>query len=377
MISERAESLGRNRPTGGRSASLTLRRVVVLVSALALTGCEASDDRLLVATSWPRVERERAARQFREHWKAQGRVPAQPPAIEWLVLDPDADPKRLLDRDRPPDVVLGLDEAELARLAGMGALDGPQDRPIRASRPILRGHVDPREVAGSMARLGDNRPLYVELIRLAAGLDPIPTSTGGRHLEPVVVLASTRKLEPARDFVKSITDYMNTIGRDRYEESLALAASFLAIMLESIVIDARDELTLAGRALERSGRPAGALAWLVEPPPWPPASVAKLLARPDQSGDELVLRLAESIVPDPSRRDALVRSWLEPPRPIDGALAIKLAALSEGSLLQEPRLRDWLRAEWTAWARQRFRRVARLAAGWTAKTPDPGGAKSP
>lgn len=365
-----------NSPRSPRTLAL-VKSTLVVAPWLALLGCGDRGERLLVATSWPRAERARAARQFRDHWKSHAPAQADPPAIDWLVLGPDSDPARLLDRSHPPDVVLGPSEADMGRLADVGRMDGPTEMPIRAGRPILGGQVDPKESAGLMARVADSHPLYANLIRRAAGLEPIPAHPGGRHLEPVVVIAGSRNLKNARAFATALADPMNSIGRDRATESTAPAASFLAIMLESILLDAHDELALAGQALERASRPPGATAWLVEPPPWPPASVSKLLERPDQSGDALVLRLAESIVPDPTRRAALVRSWLEPRRPIDGALARNLAALADGSLLSEPRLRDWLRAEWTAWARQRFRRVARLAAGWTSTTPDKEGGKRP
>jgi hypothetical protein len=44
-------------------------------------------------------------------------------------------------------------------------------------------------------------------------------------------------------------------------------------------------------------------------------------------------------------------------------LLAEIARACDGRIADEPRLRAWLRAEWTAWARQRYRRVARLAAG--------------
>jgi hypothetical protein len=37
----------------------------------------------------------------------------------------------------------------------------------------------------------------------------------------------------------------------------------------------------------------------------------------------------------------------------------ELATAASGKLTSEPRFREWLRAEWTAWARQRYRRVVR------------------
>ncbi len=144
------------------------------------------------------------------------------------------------------------------------------------------------------------------------------------------------------------------------DDPRALAVS--AILIESVLLDAREELVAAGRALREDGTPATALAWLTEPPPWPPASVQKLLDREDRSGDVLVSRLAQALAPDPAARDELLRSWLEPRRTVDAAFLHALAHMAGGKLAAEPRLRDWLRAEWTAWARQRYRRVARKLA---------------
>ena len=63
-------------------------------------------------------------------------------------------------------------------------------------------------------------------------------------------------------------------------------------------------------------------------------------------------------------RSWLLESWEQPSRPIDGALLGELAHAVGGRLAREPRFRAWLQAEWTAWARQRYRRVARVAGGW-------------
>ena len=75
----------------------------------------------------------------------------------------------------------------------------------------------------------------------------------------------------------------------------------------------------------------------------------------------LTQTLAREIAPEPAVRAWLVRSWLAPSRLTDDTLLIELAGASDGRLCREPRFRDWLRAEWTAWARQRYRRVLRTA----------------
>jgi hypothetical protein len=99
---------------------------------------------------------------------------------------------------------------------------------------------------------------------------------------------------------------------------------------------------------------------MTEPPPWPPASVQKMLQREDE-GAALLETLSREVAPAADLRAWLVRSWLAPPRQVDGRLLLELARAEEGRLAREPRFRAWLRAEWTAWARQRYRRVARLA----------------
>jgi hypothetical protein len=71
--------------------------------------------------------------------------------------------------------------------------------------------------------------------------------------------------------------------------------------------------------------------------------------------------LASEIAPDATVRVELVKSWLAPPLTIDRRVLAELAGLADGRLLSEPRFRAWLKAEWTVWARQRYRRVSRLA----------------
>jgi hypothetical protein len=101
---------------------------------------------------------------------------------------------------------------------------------------------------------------------------------------------------------------------------------------------------------------------MTEPPPWPPVSVAELLKRGDQGG-AMLEELTALLTPEADLRNWLLRSWLAPPRPVDGRLLAELAGALGGRLAREGRFRAWLRGEWTAEARQRYRRVARLAEG--------------
>ena len=56
-------------------------------------------------------------------------------------------------------------------------------------------------------------------------------------------------------------------------------SSLVADLVGATLVDAQDELWTAWRALEGLSDRERALAWLLEPPPWPPASVSKYLGR--------------------------------------------------------------------------------------------------
>ena len=50
------------------------------------------------------------------------------------------------------------------------------------------------------------------------------------------------------------------------------------------LVDAQDELWAAWGRLEAAGRPERAERWMTEPPPWPPASIARMLQRGEEGG---------------------------------------------------------------------------------------------
>jgi hypothetical protein len=79
------------------------------------------------------------------------------------------------------------------------------------------------------------------------------------------------------------------------------------------------------------------------------------------SSPELVDDLAVQVAPDQEARTWLLQSWEQPAQPLDGSRIAALETAADGTLAAEPHFRAWLRAEWTAWARQRYRRVAREA----------------
>lgn len=145
------------------------------------------------------------------------------------------------------------------------------------------------------------------------------------------------------------------------EESVA--DEILADLLGATLVDAQDELWEAWATLGRTGHPPDAERWMTQPPPWPPASITRLVDE-DPSG-ALLQTLADELAPGVDVRAWLLRSWLAPTRPVDGGLLEELSKAVDGRVAREPRFRAWLRAEWTAWARQRYRRVARKAEGWT------------
>jgi hypothetical protein len=90
--------------------------------------------------------------------------------------------------------------------------------------------------------------------------------------------------------------------------------------------------------------------------------VEKLRERPN--GEALVETLLEQVAPDPIARDWLRESWSRPKRSIDGEWLREIVEAADGRLVNDPRFRAWLRGEWTAWNRQLYRRVARLARGY-------------
>ena len=135
----------------------------------------------------------------------------------------------------------------------------------------------------------------------------------------------------------------------------------LGDLLRATLADSAEELTSAWRALAELSDPSQARRWMCEPPPWPPASVAKLQTRNGDQAMTMIETLASQVAPEPRLTSWLLRSWLTPARVVDGDMIAQLARAEGGLLAREPRFRAWLRAEWTAWARQRYRRVARQA----------------
>jgi hypothetical protein len=222
-----------------------------------------------------------------------------------------------------------------------------------APAAVPRGEVERAPVL-SPAAIGDND---------SSALDPKFGDPPSPWVEGVAIPRTDRDPDLARAFL----EFLAATGQTRRVPVRLPTSSdsdvLLADLLGATLVDAQDELWVAWSALEKAGISETALRWMTEPPPWPPASVSKMLNRQGERAMSLLESLVGQLATDPTVRAWLLRSWLSPPRLIDGALFNELVLAVDGRLCREPRFRDWLRAEWTAWARQRYRRVARLAGG--------------
>ncbi len=268
--------------------------------------------------------------------------------------------------------------------AGRVAFDDPRRDPISlgwAKGLVHDGHFRDGysrlvRLAGSPRRIGSQAgSARAAVDRGDAELAPMvveatPTdggSPGEPWIEGVGLLARAPHADRARSFLQFLRETHQTESDRLVPENPVVSSDLLAELLGATLVDAQDELWAAWVALEREGYPVPALRWLTEAPPWPPASVARLMTGADERGMSMVETLAGQLATETTSRAWLVRSWLSPPRQIDEKMIDELAQAAGGRLLEEPRFRDWLREEWTAWARQRYRRVARLASSPTGR----------
>jgi hypothetical protein len=424
------------------------RRVLAVMVALAgvlsgSAGCEPSgsnSDRLVVATSWPPVDRLRLESEF-PIWSGTSRFDRGhgPVRIEWLILDPGEDLVRVVQRRSPPDVLLGGPASSFVRLARRNRLsplplkdsplwsiarqatiglmdarshsthtdqprgdrtsadpaaatpnhiaarditfDDPRSDPISLAwassqledGPFHHGYSRLVHAAAHPRRIGHNTGAALAAVqRGEAGRAPIVTPDApsrpiasapqsSRWIEGVAIPLGARQPELAKSFVQFLTESQGVKSVPGGPEIDPDTDALLADLLGATLVDAQDELWAAWAVLDRVGYPEMPLRWMTEPPPWPPASVARILRRGGESGMPLIETLARELSSDPAVRAWLVRSWLSPPRIADKSLLADLVHAVEGRLCSEPRFRAWLRAEWTAWARQRYRRAARVA----------------
>lgn len=140
------------------------------------------------------------------------------------------------------------------------------------------------------------------------------------------------------------------------------ALGLIADLLGATLIDALPELASASRTLAGQAKSERLERLLTDPPAWPPASAEILMKSGDgPGGASLYQTLLAQLAPTSNARDWLRESWSSPPRTLAGELLGEIASAADGELARSPRFRSWLVAEWRAWARQRYRRVERLA----------------
>jgi hypothetical protein len=380
-------------------------RVMALLGAIALSSCAGADEeRLIVATNLSESETDRIEAAL-DH-----------PSIRlvWLRVHELGDPATLLDRRLGIDVVLGApieSYQRLQRLGGLETLRGTATTLVyrRAEVGWVVKHGTTRKPVFADVALDDPRHSTVALAALRARLDQdgwgasyrvvlsiaaqhpmiganpgeglarlergeVPTALTpsdrvpeGCEFTPMVpsvllehgigIVRGTPHLEAAREFVASLmrqTDTATTTRRDPLPPPQVL----LPELLGAVLVDTQPELIEAMAAVKAAGLEKQAERWFV-PPPWPPASIAKL-KRSDPTG-ALAESLAEQVVPDLKARVWLLESWNRTSRPIDGDLLRELTSAADGRLIAEPRFRAWLAVEWRSWARQCYRRIAREA----------------
>lgn len=396
----------------------------LLMTAL-VAGCIPAGDGPVVVTNFSAADRSA----IEADWRAAGGTGT----IRWVVASAGTDPTRFAGRREGIDAVLGGPPGSHERLAGLAATVAIEpDRPPhwRVARrggltwrdPRVEGEPrlpaqsrsedrlaldDPRHDPGTFRWMADQLEPerwaegYAGLIRLAGGLSEVGRSRGAAlaalergaadlaliddpdarpvWAEGVTVLASGGHTEEALALARFLADRLPDSRPDRAGVGNHAAEELLADLLGATLVDALPELRAAWQTLAQTGYPERASRWMTQPPPWPPASIERL--RSEGKPPALRTTLAEQIAPDPDARAWLLASWSGPSRPIDGELLTDLGSAADGRLVAEPRFRAWLRGEWTAWARQRFRRVAVNARGAVAAEvetdPDPVSGASP
>jgi hypothetical protein len=201
----------------------------------------------------------------------------------------------------------------------------------------------------------------------------VPSGEAGTWLQGVAIAPGARdpgKLQAALSAIAASTRPERAVERTgasttRVAES-AWGMSLLADLLDATLVVAKPELRTAWTALRQT--PAAdkpvfdrARQWVLQPPPWPPASVELLKTRPRAAA--LLNELTAQLTSTPASREGLRALFERAPGLLDGTILGTLAACDGGRLVRESRFRTWLRAEWAAWACQRYRRAVRLIEG--------------
>ncbi|MEW4569768.1 hypothetical protein AB1L88_18040 [Tautonia sp. JC769] len=354
---------------------------VLSVAVLVVSGCSdgPSTSTVVIATPWDRETCRQCSGRLAE---APG---DPPPSLRWIRLDPWDDPAHLLDAGVSVDLLVGWPAATLDDLGRRGFLDPSEgslfflDRPqspgsavdAAAGLPIGQQTPDAGLVQGDPRINPALRDQVASLLRregvggVYAGLvatDPSPLDRPGESEAGRVGVAAVAG-PSSRPEVRSLLDRLRRRsiaeprdpGRDAppAPEVRVLAAELIGATLRDAGPERREALAILARSADAG--PGRAL--LAEPPPWPPDSIRRLGEDPDRR--PMLDTLAAALVDDPGSRDWLLESWQGPPRPVDQALLEALATAGDGRLIRSSRVLPWLRAEWTAWARQRFTQIAR------------------
>lgn len=272
-----------------------------------------------------------------------------PLRVRWLRVPPGDDPTHAATRPSNVDVILGGPVESYARLAVRDRLTPFLAADERPWRIVARPSAAARSPDDTRSSRPSNWPTEYARAVLDAADDrdpPIDPEEG------VGLVAGSPRAAQARAFLATLPG--TTAARP--------AASLRPELLDSTLGVARPELRAARAALARMGDPARLLAWMTEPPPWPPASVTRMRTRPD--GPALIALLAEQVAPDRSARDWVLQAFDRVPKPLDAETLRELDEAAGGRLASDPRFRAWVRSEWAAWARQRYRRVVRDPSEW-------------
>lgn len=423
MVETRPDLESKRCPRPPRVGSRRRGGLGFLCLVVAVLGCEPfARDRLIVATAWSRADRRQIDEEFaawqQRHETSPGGGPVR---IDWVVLAPGDDLERMPGGRSSPDVLLGGDATAYRRLARAGrlaplpidgspnwavareamiqvvsssdgkglsstpgtdravAFDDPRNDPtsLAWAKSLLAadfqdGYSRLVRAAGSSRRIGrgpgsaaalverGEAELGIALVDVARDAGP---QNGVRWPEGVAIVAEGRHRVGADRFLRFLAE-TNRARRPslRPAEEKTAVSGLVRDLLGATLVDAQDELCVAWAALDRAGYPPGPLNAMTEPPPWPPASIARILERRGDQAMTMVETLTGQLATDPGARAWLLSSWLSPPRVTDPGVLEELARAVDGRLMREPRFRDWLRAEWTAWARQRYRRVLRVVA---------------
>jgi len=293
------------------------------------------------------------------------------------------EPRAFSGRASAPDAA----PAALARFAQGGplALDDPRVDPVSlaaakaafAARPwaeayaaLVRaaGHARPfgRSPGAALASLERGEAVFALAVfprqPQPASRPIFPLEGSPEEVQGIAIAALAPHADQARLFLQLLQERGELSVPASSNPVDLVADSLLADLLGATVVDAQDELRAAWSALERGegGSTRSELErWMAEAPPWPPASV-EAIRRSAEPG-LLLDTLIQQLTTQSETRHWLLVNFDGAGRPIDGNALRILAEAADGQLAAEPRFRAWLRAEWTDWARQRYRAVARPA----------------